>query len=168
MFARLLTHFSPICLHVLLTSKISIRPDSVKNQLIFNVFRRCRNGTFDWNESIRLFFLLENPELLRDYWQYLKLTSHGILHYSDYLWLADLTESFFQSLMSIFIFSQHFLNRFCSVEKCGVTPHCLYYDSLTLTLSWRRSVSYRNQSIDLHMKSMDWFLFVKDLYHERV
>ena len=32
-----------------------------------------------------------------------------------------------------------------------------------LTFSWRRSVSYRNQS-----ESMDWFLYDRDLRHERV
>ena len=37
-----------------------------------------------------------------------------------------------------------------------------------LTLSWRRSLSYRNQSIDLLCKSMDWFLNGRDLRHERV
>ena len=31
-----------------------------------------------------------------------------------------------------------------------------------------RSVSYRNQSIDLQSKSMDWFLYGKGLRHERV
>ena len=36
------------------------------------------------------------------------------------------------------------------------------------TLSWRRSVSYRNQSIDLLCKSMDWFLYHRDFLHERV
>ena len=35
----------------------------------------------------------------------------------------------------------------------------------TLTLSWRRSLSHRNQFIDT---SMDWFLYDKDLRHERV
>ena len=30
-----------------------------------------------------------------------------------------------------------------------------------LTLSWRRPLSYRNQSIDLQSKSMDWFLYDK-------
>ena len=42
----------------------------------------------------------------------------------------------------------------------------VYYD--LLTLSWRRSLSYRNQSIDLLCKSMDWFLYDNDLRHERV
>ena len=40
--------------------------------------------------------------------------------------------------------------------------------SKLLTLSGQRSLSYRNQSIDLLCKSMDWFLYDKDLRHERV
>ena len=47
--------------------------------------------------------------------------------------------------------------------------YTLYYRYvLPLTLSWRRSLSYRNQSIDLQGKSMNWFLYDKDLRHERV
>ena len=37
-----------------------------------------------------------------------------------------------------------------------------------LTLSWRRPISYRNQSIDLPCKSMDSFLYDNGLRHERV
>ena len=37
-----------------------------------------------------------------------------------------------------------------------------------LTLSWRRLLSYRNQSIDLLRKSMDWFLYDNGLRQERV
>ena len=40
--------------------------------------------------------------------------------------------------------------------------------SLTLTLSWRRPLPYRNQSTDLLRKSMDWFLLDNGLRHERV
>ena len=36
-----------------------------------------------------------------------------------------------------------------------------------LTNSWQRSLFYRNQSIDLQNKSMDWCLYDKDLRHER-
>ena len=36
-----------------------------------------------------------------------------------------------------------------------------------LTLSWLRSLSYWNQSIDLHSKSMDLILYDKDLRRER-
>ena len=38
----------------------------------------------------------------------------------------------------------------------------------TLTLSWKRPISYRKQSIDLLDKSMDWFLHDIGLRHERV
>ena len=39
---------------------------------------------------------------------------------------------------------------------------------LRLTLSWRRPLLYRNQSIDLIRKSMDWFPYDNGLRHERV
>ena len=35
---------------------------------------------------------------------------------------------------------------------------------ICLTLSWRRPLSYRNQSIDLQSKSMDWFLYDNGLF----
>ena len=38
----------------------------------------------------------------------------------------------------------------------------------SLTLSWRRPLLYRNQSIDLLYKSIDWFLYGNGLHHERV
>ena len=38
----------------------------------------------------------------------------------------------------------------------------------SLTLSWRRPLSYWNQSIDLQSKSMDWFLYDNGLRHESV
>ena len=43
-----------------------------------------------------------------------------------------------------------------------------YLSLCSLILSWRRSLSYRNQSIDLLYKSMHWFLYDRDLRHERV
>ena len=36
---------------------------------------------------------------------------------------------------------------------------------ISVTLSWRRSLLYRNQSIDLQSKLMDWFLHDTDLRH---
>ena len=39
---------------------------------------------------------------------------------------------------------------------------------LTLTLSQRRSISHRNQFIDLQSKSMDWFLYDIGFRRERV
>ena len=38
--------------------------------------------------------------------------------------------------------------------------------AIFLTLSWRRFLFYRNQSIDLHSKSMNCFLYNKDLRHK--
>ena len=37
-----------------------------------------------------------------------------------------------------------------------------------LTLSWRRLLSYRNQSINLLRKSMDWFLYDNGLRREKL
>ena len=48
----------------------------------------------------------------------------------------------------------------------GVEP---YFGRFFLTLSWRRPISYRNQSIDLLLcKSMDLFLYGIGFRHERV
>ena len=41
------------------------------------------------------------------------------------------------------------------------------FSGFGLTHSCRRSVSYRNQSIDLFSKYMDWFLYDRDHRHER-
>ena len=42
------------------------------------------------------------------------------------------------------------------------------HKGLYMTLSWWRSLSYRKQSIYLLCKLMDWFLYNRDLRHERV
>ena len=39
---------------------------------------------------------------------------------------------------------------------------------ILLTLSRRRYLSYRNQSIDLQSKSIGWFLYDRDLRHEKL
>ena len=44
----------------------------------------------------------------------------------------------------------------------------MFFFKFLLTLLWRRPLSYRNQSIDLLGKSMDWFLDDNGLHHERV
>ena len=66
----------------------------------------------------------------------------------------------------------HFL---CSVSEDMSVPtrqiFLLYYlkgHSISLTLSWRRPLSCRNQSTDLQSKSMDWFLYDDGLRNERV
>ena len=72
-----------------------------------------------------------------------------------------------------------FLAVFCSaVNYFCKTPYLRYLKrfrirlwhllAFGLTLSWVRSLSHKNQSIDLQCKSMDWFLYDRNLRHERV
>ena len=61
----------------------------------------------------------------------------------------------------------------CSVicQCCERKPRqkkILLHGPEALILSWRRSLSYRHQSIGLQSKSMDWFLYDRDLCRERV
>ena len=44
----------------------------------------------------------------------------------------------------------------------------IWFLKTVLTLSWRTPLSYRNQSIDLPRKSMDWLLYDNGHRHERV
>ena len=50
--------------------------------------------------------------------------------------------------------------------RCFYLLNCC--GNVALTLSWRRPLSYRNHSIDLLCKSMDWFLYDNGLRHEKV
>ena len=54
----------------------------------------------------------------------------------------------------------------CSRHNCQGFYHV--WCNSSLTLSWSRPWSYRNQSIDMRSKSMDWFLYDNSLRHERV
>ena len=59
----------------------------------------------------------------------------------------------------------------CEPVTCNATTkptESSAWSYCSLTLSWRRSLSYRNQFIDLTSKSMDWFLFGRVLHHGRV
>ena len=52
----------------------------------------------------------------------------------------------------------------CGTRFQNVGAGCLN----PLTLSWRRPLSYRNQSIDFQSKSIDWLLHDSSLRHEKV
>ena len=58
------------------------------------------------------------------------------------------------------------------MQKCRIESKASaleYPDHVSLlTLSRRRPISYKNQSIDLRSKSMDWFLYDNGLCHKRV
>ena len=57
----------------------------------------------------------------------------------------------------------------CLLRKCLSYIACLFWGRPhSLTLSWQKSLSDRNQSIDLQSKLMDWFLYDSDLHHERL
>ena len=106
------------------------------------------------------YFLLVGFEHVFSYWIFQNLlepfsnTPSGII-------LIYFSRIFFEFCRYLF-FSWHFENL-----KRNVTV--LYEKKITLlTLSWRRPLSYRNQSIDLLCKSVDWFLYDNGLPHKRV
>ena len=81
-------------------------------------------------------------------------------------------------LLIIYFFLEHFLStvvtrfNYLKLIICYIyvnnRRHALSLDFDYLTVSWRRPLSYRNQSINLLRKSMDWFLYDNGLRHERV
>ena len=76
-------------------------------------------------------------------------------------WLAD-----FNSVQRKFIFTSGDL--LSSVKIYSETRNFILPNPVSLTLSWRRSLWNRNQSIGLQNKSINWFLYHKNLCHERV
>ena len=50
--------------------------------------------------------------------------------------------------------------------RSWMLEHCFLRSALTL--SWRSSLSWRKQSIDLLCKSMDWLLYDREIRHEKV
>ena len=57
--------------------------------------------------------------------------------------------------------------KYWNGEVFGEARYKVYQCSV-LTSTWRRSLSYRNQSIDLQSKSMDWFLNDRDFSLGRI
>ena len=57
--------------------------------------------------------------------------------------------------------------QFCLIIKEYIS-RWVHTSNKALTLSWRRSLSYRNKSIDLLCQLMDWFLNDKGTHHEWV
>ena len=69
-----------------------------------------------------------------------------------------------QETADLFLFTKEILNE--KLHFLWSKISIIIFDSLTP--SWRWSISYRNQSIDLLWKSMAWFLCDIDIRHERV
>ena len=79
------------------------------------------------------------------------------------------------NLKIILIGENSFLRLYCNMYiyivmyLYGCNLHtCCSFTMASLTISWRRPLSYRNQSNDLLRISMDWFLYGSGLRHERV
>ena len=73
---------------------------------------------------------------------------------------ASFTKRYF--LLLLFSWIQIFSDNYYNLGNIS------FVLKIALTLSWRRSLSYRNESIDFLSKSMNWFLYDRDLRHERV
>ena len=89
--------------------------------------------------------------------------------------LKNFKEDFIADLMKFIITSLKVIGYFSILFWFVLLAHQYYRAILlimvcqvALTLSWRRPLSYRNQSINLLCKSMDWFLYDNVLRHERV
>ena len=76
-------------------------------------------------------------------------------HISNILWKVS------QTSMLLLHYSPH-------TNRSTLLMLMISFTSNQLTLSWRRSLSYRNQPIDFLNKSMDWLLYDRELRHERV
>ena len=85
-----------------------------------------------------------------------RLEEHSGKQHEAYLWTD----------ICLLGYRQHFNFKF-QLNTCHFWNFHLMACS-RLTLSWRRPLSYRNQSIDLLRKSIDWFLYDNGLRHERV
>ena len=82
------------------------------------------------------------------------------MHYeSEYF---NLNNVFVEKNMHTFIHARN-INNLSKISNALTKSYLL-----KLTLLWRRPLSYRNQSIHLQSKSMDWFLYDNGLRHERV
>ena len=66
-------------------------------------------------------------------------------------------------LLNIFVKS-----TIMDVWSALIIPVTCFNADKKLNVSWRRSLSYRKQSIDFQSKSMDWFLHDRNLRHEKV
>ena len=96
------------------------------------------------------------------------LNSKKIVRFKFLFFLFFLSKQKLQLLTLTLVY----YNKLCifSVSHSTILPSWLAWisQSYLLTLSWRRPLPYRNKSIDLLSKSMDWFLYDNGLCHERV
>ena len=68
----------------------------------------------------------------------------------------------------LFFIIQFFLSILFIIQTFPYNFFESFLSPIILTLSWRRSLLYRNHSIDLLSKLTDWFLYDRGYHHERV
>ena len=68
----------------------------------------------------------------------------------------------------LFFIIQFFLSILFIIQTFPYNFFESFLSPIILTLSWRRSLLYRNHSIDLLSKFTDWFLYDRGYHHERV
>ena len=73
------------------------------------------------------------------------------------------------TLLEIFIMTSSNSNFIhCFSDKWSMLLHCYIHQQNLFNFFMTEVTIYRNQWIDLLSKSMDWFLYDRDLRHERV
>ena len=86
-------------------------------------------------------------------------------HVTFDVFLILLCRIIFRAIKVVYFFYQKLL--LYRIINSNVNGIRIQKSHSSLTLSWRRSLPYRNQSIDLLCKSMHWFLYDRDFLHER-
>ena len=95
-------------------------------------------------------------------------THYARLLLNKFQLVSTWSHTFYQRwIIQFFLFFNYLLSL--SFQSPLTKYMCLFMQNLfNLTLSRRRPLLYRNQSIDLDSKSMDWFLYDNSLRHEKV
>ena len=123
--------------------------------------------------------MLKGVQNVRSYFQFKIIFSTSLTYYSPMLfiytpWKHQKTRDFLISSGGMERDHWHWMGKFAfTLENIKVNMNLLKISSkiwkkIILTLSWRRLLSYRKQSIDLLCESMDWFLYDNGLRRERV
>ena len=144
-----LTHCSPVLLYY--------TPWKQKTERFSDVFRECRKATPGCNR------LNENIDKCVHSQLCVKIFLSDL--YISFDSVKRLYQSFSKRLK---IFSQNNNNHSINFSQSPKYASWLRKVKFSLTHSWRRSLLFRNQSVDLLSKSMDWFLYDRDLHRERV
>ena len=100
-------------------------------------------------------------------WNFNKSTTHPWVFFKFfklYKWFPDHAKHIFPRVLKRVFSPQRFFFFFWKKHVRGL----LQKSFVVLTLSWRRPLSYRNRSIDLQSKSIDWFICDNSLRHERI